>query len=65
MADDDKKRLKRYALDEKALLRLKAKAELAKINLSDSNSTQVEFVGKLSGKLCQIDFRLTRKEYCS
>jgi actin-like ATPase involved in cell morphogenesis len=49
--------------DQAALLQLKAKAELAKINLSEMNSTQVEFVGKLGGKLCQVDFRLTRKEY--
>jgi molecular chaperone DnaK (HSP70) len=47
----------------KARQALKAKAELAKINLSEANSTQVEFMGKLDGKLSQVDFRLKRSEY--
>jgi actin-like ATPase involved in cell morphogenesis len=49
--------------DPKARLRLKAEAEKFKINLSEAQSTQVEFVGKLAGKLCSIDFRLTRQDY--
>jgi molecular chaperone DnaK (HSP70) len=53
--------------DEKARLQLKAKAEMAKKNLSDVKSTQVEFVGKLqgnhAGKLVSVDFTLTRAEY--
>ncbi len=51
------------ANDEKARLRLKSKAEVAKINLSEANSTQVEYIGKMDGKLCQVEFRLTRNEY--
>ena len=47
----------------KAKVKLKQKAEEAKINLSEMTSTQVEFIGKLDGKLCQVDFRLTREEY--
>lgn len=47
----------------KSLVKLKQKAEEAKINLSDAMSTQVEFVGKLEGKLCQVEFLLTRDEY--
>ena len=47
----------------KVRIKLKAKAEIAKINLSEANSTQVEFMGKIGGQLCQVDFRLTRKEY--
>ena len=46
-----------------ALAKLKQKAEEAKINLSEMGSTQVEFIGKLDGKLCQVEFRLTRDEY--
>ena len=49
--------------DIKARTRLKQKAEIAKINLSETTSTIVEFTGKLSGKLCQVEFRLTRDEY--
>ena len=49
--------------NEKARTKLKQKAEEAKINLSEANSTQVEFIGKIDGQLCQIDFRLTREEY--
>ncbi|MHC4406038.1 MAG: Hsp70 family protein, partial [Planctomycetota bacterium] len=47
----------------KAKVKLKQKAEEAKINLSEAASTQVEFVGKLDGKLCQVEFSLTRSEY--
>jgi len=49
--------------NEKARVKLKQKAEEAKINLSDATSTQVEFMGKLDGKLCEISFLLTRDEY--
>ena len=53
--------------DERARLQLKAKAEMAKKNLSDVKSTQVEFVGKLqgnnAGKLVALDFTLSRAEY--
>lgn len=49
--------------DEKARLRLKAEAEKYKINLSEARATQIEFVGKLGGKVCSIEFRLTRDEY--
>lgn len=47
----------------KGKFKLKEKAEEAKINLSETNSTQVEFIGKLDGQLCQVEFRLTRDEY--
>lgn len=49
--------------DPRARLSLKGVAEQHKINLSEANATQIEVVRKVSGKLCQIDFRLTRKEY--
>lgn len=49
--------------DQKARARLKQKAEIAKINLSEATSTIVEFTGKLGGKLCQVEFRLTRDDY--
>ena len=49
--------------DQKARARLKQKAEIAKINLSETSSTLVEFTGKLGGKLCQVEFRLTRDDY--
>ena len=49
--------------DAKARARMKQKAEVAKINLSETSSTIVEFMGKLGGKLCQVEFRLTRDEY--
>ena len=49
--------------DAKARARLKQKAEIAKINLSEATSTIVEFTGKLGGKLCQVEFRLTRDDY--
>lgn len=44
-------------------LLLKAEAEKYKINLSESASTQVEIIRKLGGKICQIEFKLTRDEY--
>lgn len=49
--------------DKEARQKMKIKAELHKINLSDTNSAQVEFSHSANGKTCAIDFRLTRKEY--
>jgi actin-like ATPase involved in cell morphogenesis len=43
--------------------KMKVKAEVAKINLSETNSTQVEFNQTVNGKTYALDFRMTRKEY--
>jgi len=49
--------------DKQVRQKMKMKAELNKINLSEMNSTQVEFSHTAGGKTYAIDFRLTRKEY--
>jgi molecular chaperone DnaK (HSP70) len=49
--------------DKMARLMLKARAEQCKINLSEANATQVEYMGRLGGKLCEVNFRLGRQEY--
>jgi len=51
--------------DENIRRKMKIKAETYKINLSDTNGTQVEFSHTVAGKTYAIDFRLTRKEYNS
>ncbi len=51
--------------DEAIRRKMKIKAENYKINLSETNSTQVEFSHTANGKPYAIDFRLTRKEYNS
>ncbi|NOX55923.1 MAG: Hsp70 family protein, partial [Planctomycetes bacterium] len=51
------------ANDKKFRIKLKQKAEIYKINLSDTSRAQVEYVGKVAGAACYIDFSLTRNEY--